>query len=160
MRTMPGPFLSPWGKMYKADIIRNNKIYFFSKIINYHFRGIIGNGGIKKRKKFDLVYDISSYHKEINKLLSKLKYNKGLKDFIESSFIEHYKLVFQKLILEESNISKADRNNVLKHLCKDNDFCNFLTHNKGRLRLYTLIKILVDIKCYNLSYFIIKNRLR
>lgn len=183
MRTMSGPFLSPWGKLYKADIIRNNKLYFdtsmicyedhdfnlkflmkckslyFSKEIKYHFRGMLGNGGIKKRKKNDLVYEISMYHHQINKLLNKLKYNEELKEYIENTFIEHYKLVFQKILLEEKNMNRLERNDILIHLCKDEEFCKFIDYNKNKLRLYKIIKRLVDKKFYSLSYLLIKKRI-
>ncbi|SCH19957.1 glycosyltransferase family 2 protein [Romboutsia sp. 1001713B170207_170306_H8] len=184
IESIKSPFLSPCAKLYNASIIRNNNLKFdidmvcfedfcfnlkflqntksmyLSKDIKYHYRGERGKGGIQKRNKNDLVYEVSSSHYEMNKLLRLIKYNEELKDYIEIWFLEHYKIVFEKIIFEENNMSKIERNNILKHLCSDKEFCDFIEYNKDKIRLYKYIKILVDRRLYSLAYLLIKNRIK
>lgn len=183
IETIPGPFLSPWAKLYRLDIVKENKLYFdekmicfedfdfnlrylrkcrslyFSKNIKYHYRGIRGNEGLTRRKKNNLVYEVSKVHFEVNELLKKMNDNQHLKDYIEYWFIENYKLVFQKIILEEKNMHKNERNDILREIYNDIEFCKFLEYNKDRIRLYKIVKSLVDKKIYNLSYYILRKRL-
>lgn len=183
INSIESPFLSPWAKLYKGKIIKENKLYFnermvcledfcfniqflqhcnklyFSKDIKYHYIGIRGDGGIQRRKKNNLTYEVSNSYKELNKLLSKYERNNSLEQFLGYWFIENYKLVFNKLVYEEKNISVAQRNKILYNLCNNKEFCEFLSKNKDRARLYNMIKTLVDIKLYNLAYLIIKRRI-
>ncbi len=183
LNSIESPFLSPCAKLYRTNIIRENKLYFnekmvcledfcfniqflkytnklyFSKDIKYHYIGIRGKGGIQKRKKNDLTYEISNSYKELNELLSKYERNNSLEQFLVYWFIENYKLVFNKLVYEEKNISVAQRNKILYNLCNNKEFCEFIDKNKDRARLYNMIKTLVDIKLYNLAYLIIKRRI-
>ena len=113
----------------------------------------------ERRKKNDLTYEISNSYKELNELLSEYERNNSLEQFLGYWFIENYKLVFNKLVYEEKNISVCQRNKILYNLCNNKEFCEFLSKNKDRARLYNMIKTLVDIKLYNLAYLIIKRRI-
>lgn len=183
LNSIESPFLSPCAKLYRKSIIRENKLYFnekmvcledfcfniqflkystklyFSKDIKYHYIGIRGKGGIQRRKKNDLTYEVSNSYKELSELLSKYEKNNSLEQFLGYWFIENYKLVFNKLVFEEKNINISQRNEILYNLCNNKEFCEFLDKNKDRARLYNMIKTLVDIKLYNLAYLIIKKRI-
>ncbi|WP_148558120.1 glycosyltransferase family 2 protein [Terrisporobacter glycolicus] len=183
INSMESPFLSPCAKLYRGSIIRENGLYFdkkmvcledfyfnieflqnsdrmyFAKDIKYHYIGIRGKGGIQKRNKNDLTYEVSNIYKELNKLLCNYEANKSLEEFFNYWFIEAYKLVFNKLVYEEKNISKKERNKILNNLYNNKEFCEFIEKNKKSVRLYNIIKILVNIKLYNTAYLIIKNRI-
>lgn len=175
---------SPWAKLYSSKIIKSNNLYFnknmicyedfdfnlrfiyyssnilFLKDIYYHYRIIKNNAGLSKRKKNDLVYEISMIHKRINQLLIKIKAKQKSIDYIESIFIDAYGLVLKKIIIEEKNIETKERNTILKHLFKDDEFLKFFNAKKSVLRFYKIIKILVDLKLYNCAYLLIKQKLR
>lgn len=183
INSMESPFLSPCAKLYRGSIIRENGLYFdkkmvcledfyfnieflqhsdrmyYAKDIKYHYIGIRGKGGIQKRNKNDLTYEVSNIYKELNKLLCNYEANKSLEEFFNYWFIEAYKLVFNKLVYEEKNISKKERNKILNNLYNNKEFCEFIEKNKKSVRLYNIIKILVNIKLYNTAYLIIKNRI-
>ncbi|WP_418586096.1 glycosyltransferase family 2 protein [Intestinibacter sp.] len=183
LETMEGPFLSSCMKIYKSEVIKKNKLYFdenmifhedydfnvrfltladniyISKEIKYYYTGIINNGGIKKRNKANVIYEISRYHYKLNLLLKSLNNNEELKDYIELRFIDYYKLVFQRLLISLNNISKSERNAILLQLSQDEEFCKFLEFNKNRIRLYRYIKLLIDKRIYSLAMFLIKKRI-
>lgn len=183
LETMEGPFLSSCMKIYKSEIIKKNKLYFdesmifhedydfnvrfltvadniyISKEIKYYYTGIINNGGIKKRNKANVIYEVSKYYSKLNLLLESLNNNGELKDYIELRFVEYYKLVFQRLLMSLNNISKSERNDILLQLSQDEDFCKFLKFNKNRIRLYRYIKLLIDKRMYNFAMFLIKRRI-
>lgn len=183
INSIESPFLSPWAKIYRGDIIRNNNLYFdekmvcledfyfniqfleysntmyFAKDIKYHYIGIRGKGGVQNRNKNDLTYEVSNIYRALNQLLKDKIKNKSLEDFLSYWFIENYKLVFNKLVFEEKNITKIERNKILDNLCNNKEFCEFLYKNKNKARLYNMIKKLIDIKLYSLAYLIIKKRI-
>lgn len=183
INSIESPFLSPWAKLYRGDIIRNNNLYFdekmvcledfyfniqflehsntmyFSKDIKYHYIGIRGKGGVQNRNKNDLTYEVSNIYRALNQLLKDKIKNKSLEDFLSYWFIENYKLVFNKLVFEEKNITKIERNKILDNLCNNKEFCEFLYKNKNKARLYNMIKKLIDIKLYSLAYLMIKKRI-
>ena len=183
INSIESPFLSPWAKLYRSEIIKENKLYFdeemvcledfhfnlqflqnsktiyLSKYIKYHYIGIRGKGGIQNRNKNNLTYEVSNIYKELNKLLSNYKKSESLENFLTYWFIENYKLVFDKLLYEEKNINRLERKKILENLCNNKEFCDFLNRNKDKARLYNMIKILVDMKLYNIAYLIIKKRI-
>lgn len=178
--TIPGPFLAPWAKLYKLEIIKRYNLYFdknmvcyedfdfnikflskcnyicITKLIGYHHKLIQDENNIVRRKKNNLVYDISRIHREFETFLTTINNEKLLREYITSWYIEQYKVVFQKILNEHKRISKKERNEILKCLCNDEEFCKLIHENKNSIRLYRYIKFLVDIKLYGLAYFLIK----
>ena len=183
LNSIESPFMSPCAKLYRAQIIKSNKLYFdekmvcledfyfniqflqnsekiyLSKHVKYHYIGIRGKGGIQKRNKNNLTYETSNIYRELNKLLSSYEKSESLEKFLTYWFIENYKLVFDKLLYEEKNLERKERNKILDNLCSNKEFCIFLKNNKDKVRLYNIIKNLVDKKLYTLSYIIIKKRI-
>ena len=174
---------SPCAKLYSNKIIKNNNLYFdenmicyedfdfnlrylyhsrkiiFSKFNHYHYRIIKNKAGLDKRKKNDLVYEVSKIHKSINKLLIKTKASEQVIDYIEYSFIETYSFVLKKIVIEEKNIDKKERNDILVHLFNDEEFLKFFYIQNKVIRFYRVIKKLIDFKLYTIAFFIIKQRL-
>lgn len=183
LETMEGPFLTSYAKIYKSDIIKNNNIYFdtkmifhedfdftlrylqltesiyISKDIKYYYRAILGNQGLSKRNKANVIYEVSKYHKELNNLIKPLEYSKNLRDYIEYKFVEYYKLVLKKLIMIENDISKSERDEILSLLIKDNEFCEFVEYTKNTIRFYKYLQILINKKMYSIAFKLIKKRL-
>lgn len=182
LETMEGPFLSSYAKIYKSDIIKNNNIYFdtkmifhedfdftlrylqrvesiyISKDIKYYYRAILGNQGLKKRNKNNVIYEVSKYHKELNNLIKSLEYDQSMKDYIEYKFIEYYKLVLKKLIMVENDISKNERNKILSLLVKDDEFCKFVEYTKDKIRFYKYLQNLINNRMYSIAFLLIKKR--
>lgn len=183
LESFQGPFLAPWAKLYRTTMIKDNALYFdekmvcyedfdfnieclskckhiyFTKFIGYHHKLIQGENNIKRRKKNNLVYDISKIHRKFNDFLKEIDKENLLNGYITSWYVEQYKVVFQKILNEENNISKRERNEILECLCKNEEFCKLIKNNKNNIRLYKYIKFFVDIKLYSLAYFLIKLRI-
>lgn len=183
METLKGAFSSPCAKLYNAKIIKDKKLYFnenmvchedldfnlrfiqnsnklhFTKDIKYHYRGIRGNEGLERRKKNDLVYEISTTYYQMNKLLLDMDCNKSLRYYIEDWFLDNYNLVLKKIIKEEKNITRKEINGILEHLYNDKEFCDFITFNKDRIRIHRYIKYLINIKLYGIAYYVIRKRI-
>lgn len=182
-KSVLGVFQSPWAKLYSSKLIKSNNLYFnqymicyedfdfnlrylcccknilFTTYISYHYRTIINNVGISKRKKNDLVYEISTVHSSMKQFLKNIEANINLINFIDSNFVDMYNLVLKKIIIEQNNMDISERNSILKHLFTDKEFLEFLELRKKSLRLYGIAKKLIDLRLYNCAYFIIKQRL-
>ena len=92
-------------------------------------------------------------------MLIKTKASEQVIDYIEYSFIETYSFVLKKIVIEEKNIDKKERNDILVNLFNDEEFLKFFYIQNKVIRFYRVIKKLIDFKLYTIAFFIIKQRL-
>ena len=172
---------SCWSKLYKKSIITNNNIYFnenmicyedfefnlrflskskkfsYIKDILYYYNDSIISNPLKKRKKDNIVYEISKLYESWKEFMNNIPNNLDIKNFMNNIFIELYMLPLKKILLT-NNMKYKSKIDILIDL--ENDIYFKKLNEEVNIRFFKILSILIKIRCYRLTLLIIKYKLQ
>lgn len=173
---------SPWCKLYKSKIIKQNNIYFkenmicsedfefnlrflskckkfsYTKEILYHYNAKENLNTLKKRKKDNLVDETSLTYEAWCQFIENVNNNSDLKEFMNYQFIDLYMIPLKKIIVEWDEMDYLTKKEIVKYLVKDNSFNHF--KEIINLRFFNILSKMVNIKCYRLALNLIKIKVK
>ena len=172
---------SPWAKLFKRDIIENNDLLFntdmicyedfefnlkyltqcesivFLKNTMYHYVNKYNQSALERRKKDNLVYEISYTYEAFMKFLDYIDADSDLRKYIYEYFYEAFLLPIQKLADSKNKLCYNRQKEIMDILVNNKAFID-LNKNIDK-KFYKILTKLINYKCYRLSIFFIKKRL-